>query len=62
MARRSDLSRLRDRWDEFYQVFWHLGEFWARRRDDGSDVHAVTAAGLDRELVEDFAARPVPLS
>jgi hypothetical protein len=53
-----DLADLRWHWDEAYDIGWD-GRFRARRRDDGTTLHAATAAELDTRIRRDYIARPV---
>ena len=59
MAQQDDLSGLRWRWGEAYEITVTNGMFRAVRRDDGSVVNTTTAERLEAEICTDYHVRPV---
>jgi len=59
MAQQDDLSGLRWRWGEAYEITVTSGIFRAVRRDDGSAVNATTTERLEAEICTDYHVRPV---
>lgn len=59
-ARGDELEDLRHHWGEAYRIDYHLGQYRAVRRDDGSAVRADDAEALLELIREDYATKPVP--
>ena len=59
MAQDEDLTGLRWRWGEAYEITVTYGMFRAVRRDDGSAISATTAEHLEAEICADYHVRPV---
>jgi hypothetical protein len=59
VATKDDLTALRWRWGEAYEITVTSGIFRAVRRDDGSAANATTAERLEAEICTDYHVRPV---
>jgi hypothetical protein len=55
-----DLAELSHHWGDAYAFRWESGQFHAKRRDNGAEVHTRTAADMWRAVRADYEALPVP--
>jgi len=54
------LGQLRDRWSDFYRIYYERSTWYARRLDNGKTHTAETHTELGDIITEDHAQNPVP--